>query len=178
MDNQMKNQKLAQIWERSVAFHGRPCRKLAIGARACVTALDHLGLETPERDQLVCVSESDACCIDAIQIGLGCTMGKKHLLFYRTGRMIFSVYDMKNNNSVRICTRDSVAEKLMTMQPEEILAAREEDLFYFETAHPLTEKVRNKVLQACNVGGEKIPEHFSGVQDSTERFRQFDEARF
>ena len=71
------------LWERSLALHGRPCRDLAIGVRVCETALERLDLD-PEtcRERLVCVSESDGCAVDAIQAGLGCTMGKKHLLFF------------------------------------------------------------------------------------------------
>lgn len=161
-------------WKEAVSFHGRPCAQLALGVRVCDTALARLGLEEPDGDRLVCVSEHDGCCVDAIQIGLHCTSGKKHLLFYKTGRMIFTVYDLQTDRAVRICTRQEIEDRIQTMQPEEVLRLPEEELFRFEEARPMTERVRTKVQLACTAAADGIPQRAPGVQDSPDQFRQFD----
>ena len=139
--------RIRRLWTDSLRFHGKPCTLLALGVRVCDTAMTHLGLSDPGWDRLVCVSEHDGCCVDAIQIGLHCTSGRKHLLYYKTGRLIFTVYDLESGASVRIC---------------------------FEEAHPLTKRVLDKVHRACNAPAEDIPDRTSGVQDSPEQFQKFD----
>lgn len=175
--NVQQNRLAASLWERSVAFHGRACRDLAIGVRVCQTALERLGLdETNCRERLVCVSESDGCAVDAVQASLGCTMGKKHLLFFNTGRLIFSVYDLQTDRSIRLCVREQVAEG--NFAPEEILAMRTEELFSFEEARPMTVRVRKKATRGCTGGTECISRPMGSIHDSLEPFREFDESRF
>lgn len=164
--------RIAEIWQESVAFHGRPCRTLAVGVRACDTALSHLGLDRAVQMRLVCVTESSSCCVDALQVGLRCTTGTKHLLFYRTGRLIFTVYDLQTGNSVRmLCKLDLTGEDIPI---RDILTMPEADLFDFEDAHPLTTRVLNKISRACAASTKNVLPRFSGVQDSPDAFRQFD----
>lgn len=60
--------RIRRLWTDSLRFHGKPCTLLALGVRVCDTAMTHLGLSDPGWDRLVCVSEHDGCCVDAIQI--------------------------------------------------------------------------------------------------------------
>ena len=166
--------RIRRLWTDSLRFHGKPCTLLALGVRVCDTAMTHLGLSDPGRDRLVCVSEHDGCCVDAIQIGLHCTSGRKHLLYYKTGRLIFTVYDLESGASVRICALPELTEAIPTMTARQILSAPEDALFYFEEAHPLTKRVLDKVHRACNAPAEDIPRRTSGVQDSPEQFQKFD----
>lgn len=166
--------RVRDIWKASIRFHGKPCSALALGVRVCDTALTKLSLKEAAPDRLVCVSENDGCCVDAIQVGLCCTAGKKRLLFYKTGNLIFTVYDLVSGSSVRICTRPEVAERIRVMQPEEILALPEDRLFYFEDARPMTPRVEDKVRMACNTPAEDVPPRDSGVQDSPDPFEKFD----
>ena len=180
-ENRKKNGSLnlqaASLWEQSVAFHGRACRDLAIGVRVCDTVLNRLGLDTDScRERLVCVSESDGCAVDAIQAGLGCTMGKKHLLFFNTGRLIFSVYDLESDRSLRLCVRDQVVEG--SFGPREILDMATEELFYFEEARPMTVRVRKKATRGCTGGMEAVLRPMGSIHDSLEPFREFDESKF
>ena len=163
-----------RLWKESVKLHGKPCPLLALGVRACDTALKKLDLKEAPEGQLVCVSEHDGCCVDAIQAGLHCTVGKKHLLFYKTGHLIFTVYDLVTGKSVRICTRQEIAEKIPSMKAEFILNLPEDELFCFEEARPMTERVLSKVRRACNAAEEGVPPRHPGVQDSPDQFRQFD----
>ncbi|MGN1028450.1 MAG: FmdE family protein [Faecousia sp.] len=162
------------IWKACVRFHGKPCSALALGVRVCDTALTKLSLKEAEPNRLVCVSENDSCCVDAIQVGLHCTAGKKHLLFYKTGSLIFTVYDLVGEGSVRICTRPEIAERIRGMRPEDILALPEDKLFFFEEARPMTPRVKDKVRLACNAPEEDVPPRDFGVQDSPDQFGKFD----
>ena len=60
------------------------------------------------------------------------------------------------------------------MTAQQVLSAPEDALFYFEEAHPLTQRVLDKVHRACNAPAEDIPHRTSGVQDSPEQFQKFD----
>lgn len=166
--------RIRRIWRESVSFHGKACSTLALGVRVCDTALSKLGLKEPGDSRLICVSEYDGCCVDAIQIGLRCTAGKKHLLYYKTGKLIFTVYDLNSGKSVRVCTKADISKRLPTMKAAQLLSMPEEQLFYFEEAHPMTPRVEAKVRRACNAAAEGIPPRDSGVQDSPDQFRKFD----
>lgn len=168
------NLRICKFWADSVRFHGKSCSILALGVRVCDTALNKLHLAAPEQERLVCVSEYVGCCTDAIQVCLHCTAGKKHLLYYKTGRLIFTIYDLYSQKSVRICVKSEVAETLRQLTPERILSMPEEALFYFEEAHPLTERTRKRVCRACDAPPEGVPYRDAGVQDSPEQFRKFD----
>ncbi len=51
-----------ELWDKCVAFHGHSCPGLAISFRAATLALELLGGEESARDEeLVCVTENDAC---------------------------------------------------------------------------------------------------------------------
>ena len=171
------DRRIGALWDKSVAFHGRACRDLAIGVRACETALERLGLDEKScRERLVCVSESDGCAVDAILAGLGCTMGKKHLLFFNTGRLIFSVYDLETDRSIRLCVREQVTEA--AHGPEQILAMKTEELFAFEEARPMTVRVRKKATRGCTGTMEAVLRPMGSIHDSLEPFREFDESKF
>jgi len=72
-------------WEKCVEFHGHSCGGLSIGYRAALYAMELLGVEFSDNEQVVCISENDACGVDAIQLLMGCSIGKGNLLFHMTG---------------------------------------------------------------------------------------------
>lgn len=55
-------------WEKCVAFHGHACGGLTIGYKAAQYAIKLLELTFSEDEQVVCISENDACGVDAIQV--------------------------------------------------------------------------------------------------------------
>lgn len=166
--------RIQSFWTDSVRFHGKPCSVLALGVRVCDTALRKLELSDPEPERLVCVSEYVGCCTDAVQVCLHCTAGKKHLLYYKTGRLIFTIYDLYSENSVRICAKPEISESLRDLQPEQVLSMPEDALFYFEEALPLAERTRKRVCRPCDAPAASVPYRDSGVQDSPEQFLKFD----
>lgn len=169
-----KKDRIQTLWRDAVAFHGESCQWLALGVRVCDTALTHLQIENPKPGRLVCVSEFTRCCPDAIQIGLRCTIGRRHMLFYKTGKLIFTVYDLNTGDSVRMLTRPEVTARMQALLPEEILSMPEWKLFTFEEARAMTQRVRLRVTRPCGFRDDRIPQREAGVQDSPDNFRKFD----
>ena len=91
-------------WEKCVAFHGHSCGGLMIGYKAALYAMDLLDISFADNEQVVCISENDACGVDAIQVLLGCSIGKGNLLFHMTGKQAFSFYDRATKNAVSACS--------------------------------------------------------------------------
>ena len=114
-----------EIWKKCVDFHGHECGGLTIGYKAALLAIDLLDLTFSEDEQVVCISENDACSVDAIQVILGCSVGKGNLLFHMTGKQAYSFYSRTTGKSVRlILKRDGKARK------------REDSLSYYQSLEP------------------------------------------
>lgn len=110
------------MWDKAVAFHGHVCGGLTIGYRAALYAIELLDLQFSEDEDVVCITENDACGVDAIQAILGCSIGKGNLLFHMRGKQAFSFYDRKSGKSVRL---------VLKPKPEGMTKA--ESLDYFQT---------------------------------------------
>ena len=82
-------------------------------------------LNFSEDEQVVCISENDACGVDAIQVILGCSVGKGNLLFHMRGKQAFSFYNRRTGRSVRLVLRD---------KPEGM--TRAESFAYFQSLEP------------------------------------------
>lgn len=93
-------------WLAAVRFHGHACPGLAIGCRMApgrrpgvrprrLFSYPH-GRRLPPHsfpdEEVVCVAETDACCVDAVQLLLGCTLGKGNLLLRPRGKTAMSFY--------------------------------------------------------------------------------------
>ena len=112
-------------WEKCVAFHGHECGGLTIGYQASLYAMELLDLSFSQDEQVVCISENDACGVDAIQVLLGCSVGKGNLLFRLRGKQAFSFYNRKNGKSVRLVLR-----------PKPVGLAKEDSLHYYQSHAP------------------------------------------
>lgn len=113
------------LWEKAAAFHGHVCGGLTIGYQAALYAIELLDLSFSEDEQVVCISENDACGVDAIQVILGCSVGKGNLLFHMRGKQAFSFYNRKTGKSVRLVLKK--APKEMT---------RDEAFVYYQSCEP------------------------------------------
>lgn len=91
-----------ELFEKSAQFHGHKCPGLAIGVRAAYEAMRILEIEFSLDEEIVCISENDACGVDGIQVVLGCSAGKGNLIYKLRGKQAFSIYNRKNNKSVRL----------------------------------------------------------------------------
>jgi len=114
-----------KTWKDCVAFHGHECGGLTIGYKASLYATELLGLEFSDDEQVVCIAENDACGIDAIQVMLGCSVGKGNLLFHMRGKSAYSFYNRKTGKSVRL-----------VMKPKPRQMTREESFKYYQGCEP------------------------------------------
>ncbi len=155
-----------ELWERCAAFHGHTCPGLAIGFRAAELAMEHLGLNGPAADEeLVCVTENDACGVDAVQVATGCTMGKGNLLYRGTGKMAFSFYCRKSGKSVRMVLRP-LPEMDRAARQAFILEGPAEEVFWAKPAlRPLPERARLFQSVVCAACGESVPEHLARLHE-------------
>lgn len=90
------------LWDQCAAFHGHMCGGSAIGFRAALYAAQLLEISFSKDEEVVCVTENDACGVDAIQVILGCSVGKGNLLFRLTGKQAWSFFNRKTGKSVRL----------------------------------------------------------------------------
>lgn len=143
-----------KTWNDCVAFHGHECGGLTIGYKASLYAIDLLKLEFSADEQVVCIAENDACGIDAIQVMLGCSLGKGNLLFHMRGKSAYSFYNRKTGESVRLVLKPrpgmSKAESFSYYQ-----ACDPKDMFDVKAATiQLPEKARLFDSYTCQCCGE------------------------
>ena len=143
-----------KTWNDCVAFHGHECGGLTIGYKAALYAIKLLKLEFSDDEQVVCIAENDACGIDAIQVMLGCSVGKGNLLFHMRGKQAFSFYNRKTGASVRL-----VLKPRPSMTKEESFAYYQacapEDMFEVkQTTIVVPEKARLFTSFVCDCCGE------------------------
>lgn len=114
-----------ELWEKCAAFHGHVCGGLTIGYKAALYAIELLEITFSKDEEIVCVSENDACGVDAIQVILGCSVGKGNLLFHMTGKQAFNIYERKSGKSVRLILKE---------KPEGM--SREQTFAYYQSLEP------------------------------------------
>lgn len=119
------------LWEKCAEFHGHECGGLTIGYKAALYVVELMNLQLDENgcissdEELVCVTENDACSVDAIQVILGCSAGKGNLIFHLTGKQAYTVFNRKTRESIRIVLKN---------RPEGL--SREESFAYYQSKEP------------------------------------------
>ncbi len=114
-----------ELWKKCVAFHGHACGGLTIGFKAALLVIETWNINCSNDEEIVCISENDACGVDAIQVILSCTVGKGNLLFHMTGKSAYSFYDRKSGKSLRL---------LLKPAPEGL--TREQSFGYYQSLAP------------------------------------------
>lgn len=150
-----------ELWNKCLEFHGHECPGLAIGYRAALYAQELLNIDFSKDEEIVCVSENDACCLDAIQVITGCTAGKGNLIFNIVGKIAFSFYDRKNNNSVRLILKHLDSNLSRDEVFNYVHSANAEDLFDIKDTViivPNEAKIFNNMV--CSSCGEETAEPF------------------
>ena len=144
-----------KTWQDCVAFHGHECGGLTIGYKASLYAIELLKLDFSADEQVVCIAENDACGVDAVQVMLGCSIGKGNLLFHMRGKQAFSFYNRKTGASVRLVlkprpegmTREESFAYYQACKPEEMFDVK-------DTTIRLPEKARLFDSYVCDCCGE------------------------
>lgn len=87
-----------------VQFHGHLCPGLAMGVKAAEIALREIGPHAQD-EEVVAVTETDMCGVDAIQVLTGCTYGKGNLIHRDFGKNAFTFYRRSDGKALRMATR-------------------------------------------------------------------------
>lgn len=160
-----------KMWEKVGAFHGHTCPGLAIGFKACEGAIDLLGLDASKLpaidEEVVCISENDACGVDAVQALLGCTIGKSNLILRLRGKMAFSFFSRTSGKAVRLCLKNDLNEGMERIEYQEFLLTHSYDELFSvsEPSYGLPENARIFASQPCSVCGESTGEYALRIQN-------------
>ena len=179
-------------FQEAIRFHGHVCPGLAIGYRAAKAAKAHLGVDRPEDEELVAIVESDGCGIDAVQVLLGCTLGKGNLIYRDYGKQVYTLICRKRGQGVRVAMKpgpfqrtpeqEVIFQKVMsgeaseeekqafrTFQEErmnEILAADQDVLFQITEVSPeVPGRARIFKTVTCAFCGEPVMEPRARIRD-------------
>lgn len=145
------------VWKDCIKFHGHQCPGLAIGFRASEHGLSLLGIpwERARDEEIVCLSENEACGVDAIQFVTGCTAGKGNLMFIPMGKSAYTFYDRNSGKGVRLVLREFDRDEDREVVMNRILSAPLEDVFEVkEPLMDLPEKARIFNSVRCEDCGE------------------------
>lgn len=158
-----------RLWKECIAFHGHACPGLAIGYKASEAAAEFMGipLERAKDEEMVCVSENDACGVDCIQYLLSCTVGKGNMLFRPTGKSVYTFFTRKNDKAVRLSlvpfNRDEYEREELIRR---ILTSPAEDIFKISRpAFELPQKARMFDSIVCEICGEAAREDKIRIQE-------------
>lgn len=156
-----------ELWEKAIAFHGHVCGGIALGVRASMEAIDRLNIRFSKDEELVCVTENDACGVDAIQAILGCTMGKGNLIYYGTGKMAFNFYNRSTGESFRLMAKPKQAGGPKGQEYiDYVLNGPLEEIFdVMPTRYELPEPAQSLNNVTCEVCGEAAPETKMRIQN-------------
>ena len=148
-------------WNKCVAFHGHSCPGLAIGVKVCEAVVERLGITFSPDEEIFCIAENDACCVDAVQVLTGCSMGKGNRVLRNRGKMAFSFFERSTGKKIRIVLKNDILkdhsdrETLRRM----ILESPCEELFDFmEPSCEPPEKARRFASHICELCGERAAE--------------------
>lgn len=148
-----------ELWQKCVEFHGHECPGLAIGFKACEAVKEKLNLQFSRDEEIVCVSENDACGVDAIQVITGCSLGKGNLLYRDRGKQAFSFFIRQSGASLRLVLKPLPQEMDRKQRQEYLLNTPANELFELKTpGFDLPERARLFTTVVCEVCGEGAAE--------------------
>ncbi len=87
-----------------VRFHGHMCPGLAMGIRAAEVALREVGPHSSD-EEVIALTETDMCGVDAIQYLTGCTFGKGNLIHLDYGKNAYTFIRRSDGRAVRVSAR-------------------------------------------------------------------------
>jgi formylmethanofuran dehydrogenase subunit E len=141
------------------AFHGHWCPGLALGLRVAELGLKEFGSANDE--DIVCVTETDMCAVDAIQFLMSCTFGKGNLIHRDWGKAAFTFYSRDTGKGLRVAVRDEFWGREMSREDriEEIMNASLETLFVCTRPEaPVPSRAHRLESLVCEECGEKTME--------------------
>ncbi len=154
------------LWEKCVEFHGHACPGLAFGFQAACLVNDYFGFKRAQDEEIICVTENDACGVDAIQFLLGCTFGKGNLIYRPRGKSAYSFFQGQRDEGRRLVLKRREWQEDKEEKIKAILSENPRDLFLLKKPHfpsPAGAKIFNTI--DCENCGEGTAEPFIRLQD-------------
>jgi formylmethanofuran dehydrogenase subunit E len=161
-----------------IAFHGHLCPGLAIGYAAAKRAMEILKQKRARDEELVCITMTDSCAVDALQFMTGCTVGKGNLIFQDFGKMVFIFMHRTKRGTVtamRLLLNPEVMQKRLGSAKHKdkeaaaltLLSVSAEKLFNVQTVqnYPLPKRARIFPSQPCASCGELTMEPCLRVEE-------------
>lgn len=90
-----------------IDFHGHLCPGLVYGYLVAMESLRLLSETRGDDEELVAISENDACSVDALQVLLGTTAGKGNLTIRNIGKNVYTVYSRKAGRGLRFSRKSA-----------------------------------------------------------------------
>ena len=160
------DQETKRLWDLCTRFHGHECGGVAVGFQAARYARELLEIKTRAADEeIVCVAENDACGVDAIQVILGCTVGKGNLIFDLQGKLAYSFYRRDTGKSLRLVLR-STPGLSKEQRRHWLMEGDYHEMFDVkEVPYPVPEPARIFKNVTCSVCGERMAETHAHLQN-------------
>lgn len=140
--------------KKCVDFHGHLCPGLAMGLVASREGLKELKAERSEDEEIVAIVETDACCVDAVQVMLGSTFGKGNFFYKDYGKVAMTFINRESEKALRISVKPGAVE--FSPRHRELMAkigqsqASQEEIKEFWTLH------HEKAFEIINTPFEKL----------------------
>ena len=161
------------LWNKVVEFHGHACPGLAIGFQASLLVKEILEINNNIGDEdIVCIAETDACGVDAVQVILKATIGTGSLRIDYKGKQAFNFFNRKNGKSCRIVlnnldkkpTKEENMNYILSQNPLNIFTIKNTNMDF-----PNKANIYNSYI--CKICGEKTAENavhiFCSVRESS-----------
>jgi Formylmethanofuran dehydrogenase subunit E len=162
----MEEMDIHSLFLKSAEFHGHQCPGLAIGVRAAAEAQKLLGAERSSDEEIVCVTENDACGVDGIQVILGCSAGKGNLIFRIRGKQAYSFFNRTNGDGVRLVLKPLAAMESREAKQNYILEAPLEEIFEIKKpGYAVPEEARLFQSVDCELCGESTAEPYVRLEN-------------
>ena len=151
---------IKEYWLKAKEFHGHECPGLAIGVKVCEAAREKMGISAAFDEELVCITESDACSVDAVQVLTSCTLGKGNLIYKATGKQAFTFIDRNTGKAMRFYLKARNDGRERKEYQQYLLNAPVDELFDCkEVQIVLPEQARIFSSVICEICGESASEH-------------------
>ncbi|WP_353894155.1 FmdE family protein [Proteinivorax hydrogeniformans] len=168
-----------ELWDECVKFHGHICPGLTIGYKAAMLARKLFDGKSANDEEIVCITENDACGVDGIQVVLGCTFGKGNLIYKDHGKVAYSFYSRDSKKEFRLVFRRDIGGPTKRDEKQKfLLNSAEEDLFEIkEVKQPLPQKAKLFNTVICELCKEGAAEHrirlFDGKKACVDCFEEY-----
>lgn len=119
-----------------------------------------LEINAIDDEDIVCLSETDACGVDAIQVILKATLGTGSMHIAYLGKHAFNIYNRKNGKKARFVFCDSAKFSSKEERLAHILSKKPSDLFLIkETIRDFPKKARLYDAIPCAICGEQTAQN-------------------